>query len=229
MALQRMILLPPELWENRSQEPPTVKKILKSKDHIYNKWTQIRLHQDPYLKTEKRKREPIPIPIIETGSTKPSFKTKPKRKYIIGSFPLFKTEIESETDASPTHSKYIHNVLTRKVSHDPTFGVYRDDTIGAFKIGRSSFKYNDKHVVVDGKRYKATQGLWELLTQSRPDKNLVIHQDRQAYKQILLQSNAHRVNYSPSGKIKANKGLKYTRFISQLFTNTKEVPWESFS
>jgi len=125
---------------------------------------------------------------------------------------LFITESESETDASPTFSKYIHNVLTREVSHDPTFGVYQDDTNGAFKIGRSSFKYNDKHVFVDGQKYKATQGLWELLTQSRPDKNLVTHQDRQAYKQILLQSNTHRVNYSPSGKIKANKGLKYMRF-----------------
>jgi len=74
MALQRMILVPPELWENRSQEPPPVKKILKSKDHSYNKCTQVRLHHDPYLKTEKRKREPISIPIIETGSTKPSLK-----------------------------------------------------------------------------------------------------------------------------------------------------------
>ena len=79
---------------------------------------------------------------------------------------------------------------------------------------------------VDGKRYKAIQGLWELLTQSRPDKNVVTHEDRQAYKQILLQSNAHRVDYSPSGKIKAYKGLKYTRFISQLFTNTKERSWK---
>ena len=51
-------------------------------------------------------------------------------------------------------------------------------------------------------------------------------QDKQAYKQIPLQSNAHSVNYTPSGKIKADKGLKYTRFISQLFTNTKDVPWE---
>ena len=82
---------------------------------------------------------------------------------------------------------------------------------------------------VDGKRYKATQGLWELLTQSRPDKHLVTNQDKQAYKQILLQSNAHRVKYSPSGKIKANKSLKYTRFISQLFTDTKDVPWESLN
>ena len=62
--------------------------------------------------------------------------------------------------------------------------------------------------------------------QSRPYKHLVTHQDREAYKQILLQLNAHRVNYSTSGKIKANKGLKYTRFISQLFTDTKYVPWK---
>jgi len=78
MALQRMILVPPELWENRNQEPPPpIKEILKRKDHSYNKWTQFRLHQDPYLKPEKQKREHFPIPIIETGSTKPSFKTKP--------------------------------------------------------------------------------------------------------------------------------------------------------
>ena len=44
----------------------------------------VRLHKDSYLKTEKRKREPIPISIIETGDT--------KLKSIIGSVPLFKTE-----------------------------------------------------------------------------------------------------------------------------------------
>jgi hypothetical protein len=76
MALQRMILFPPELWENRSQAPPPpVKKILYSKDHSYNKWTQVRLHQHPYLKTEKLKREPMAIPIVETGDES-SFKTK---------------------------------------------------------------------------------------------------------------------------------------------------------
>ena len=170
------------------------------------------MHQYPYLKTEKQKREPISI--IETGSTIPSFKTKPKRKRIVGSVPLFKRESESETDTSRTQSKYIHNVLSRKVSHESNFGDCQDDIDGSFKIVRSSFKYNNKHVFVDGKRYNATQGLWELLNQSRPDINDVAQQDRQAYKQILLQSNAHRLNYRPSGKIKAKKVLKYMGFIS---------------
>jgi len=146
MALQRMILVPPELWESRCQTPPPpppVKRYLKLTTTVITNGPKFAFIKDPYLKTEKQKREPIPIPVIETGSTEPSFKTKPKRKRIIGSVPLFKTQSESETDVSPVHSEYIQNVLRRKVSHDPTFGVYQDDADGSCKIGRSSFKYND--------------------------------------------------------------------------------------
>jgi len=66
--------------------------------------------------------------------------------------------------------------------------VYQDKTDVSFKIGRSSFKYNDKHVFMDGKKYKATQGLWELLTKSKPDKNTVTFQDRHIskYSQSLV-------------------------------------------
>ena len=105
-------------------------KIIKRSEHNYNKWTQTRLHHDSYLKTEKRKREPIRIPIVEMGGTPDSktiFQTKKQRKRIIGSAPAFKSETaksESETDvsdASPMHSKYIHSIVRRNVSHDPTF------------------------------------------------------------------------------------------------------------
>jgi hypothetical protein len=68
-----------------------------------------------------------------------------------------------------------------------------------------------------GKKYKAKPGVWELLSRSKLDKDLVTLHDRQTYKPILLQSNAHRVNCSPTGKIRENKGLKYTQFISRLF------------
>jgi len=62
-----LLLVPTELCEKRCQTPslPPVKTILKGKDHSHNKWTRDHLHQGPYLKTEKRKREPIPVPIIE--------------------------------------------------------------------------------------------------------------------------------------------------------------------
>ena len=99
MALQSFILVPRELWQNRCQTPPPppVKKVLNIKDHSSNKWTQVRLHQDPYLKTGKQKRESIPIPIIKIASSKRSFKTKLNWKLRIGSVPLFKMKSESET------------------------------------------------------------------------------------------------------------------------------------
>jgi len=78
-----------------------------------------------------------------------------------------------------------------------------------------------KHVFIDGRKYKATQGTWELLTEANPDRNSVTMQDKQIYKQILIQSNAHRFIYSPSRKIKASKSLKYRRFISPLFSNKR--------
>jgi hypothetical protein len=99
-------------------------------------------------------------------------------KRIIGSVLLFTTEFLSETDVSPMHSDYIRNVLRRNVSHDPTFGVYQNDSDCSFKIGPWKFKYNYKYVCVDGRKYKATQELWELLTKAKPDKNAVTIQDR---------------------------------------------------
>ena len=137
MALQWMFLVPPEMLETRSQTtPPPVKTILNCKDHSYNKRMKVRLHQDPFLKSEKQKREPIPIPIVETKVTRPGFKAKPKGDRITGSLSWFKTETldsESETYSLPIHSGYINNILKRNVSHDRTFGVYQDETDGSFK------------------------------------------------------------------------------------------------
>ena len=76
----------------------------------------------PIPENRKGKTGTIPIPITEKGDT--------KRKRIICSVPLFKTEMldsESESESLPVNSNYIDNVLKRKGSHDPTFGVYQDD------------------------------------------------------------------------------------------------------
>jgi len=76
---------------------------------------------------------------------------------------MIKTESldsKSETVSSPVHTMYIHNILKRILSHDRNFGVCQDDTDGSFKIGRLSFKYNNKHLFADGKSYKRTHGFW---------------------------------------------------------------------
>jgi hypothetical protein len=62
-----MILDPPELWDNRCKTPtppPRVKEILNIRVNSYDKLTLVRIHQDPFLKTERQKGVPIPVPII---------------------------------------------------------------------------------------------------------------------------------------------------------------------
>jgi len=146
MALQRMNLVPPELRRNRCQTPPPppFKKFLNCKDHSYNKWTQVR-----YLKTEKQKRELISIPTMQTRGINPRFKTKPKRVRLIGlkekSYSMNPKTIFQSIFKMPWDVKY-RTILCF---------VY---TVGSFKIGRSNFKYNDKHLFVDGINYKWEKG-----------------------------------------------------------------------
>jgi len=66
-----------------------------------------------------------------------------------------------------------------------------------------------------------------IVENSKPDLNAVTIQNRQACKEIFLQSNENRVNYSPTGKTKENGGLKYTRFISQLLTDKNQEAWKT--
>jgi hypothetical protein len=120
--------------------PPPVRTILKRKDHSYNKSTELRLQQDPSLRTERLNREPIAVPIVETTrKTSPFIKAE-------------KPESEMQTGFQPVHSKYIQNVLKRKLMHDPTIGLYQDDTNSCFKIGRLSFTYTDNSAFVDGRK-----------------------------------------------------------------------------
>jgi len=76
--------------------------------------------------------------------------------------PVFKTETiqsESVSGASLVNSKYIENVLRRKLSHDHTFGVYHDNA-GSFKMRRSNVKYSDKHVFGYGKSTMQRKVCW---------------------------------------------------------------------
>jgi len=54
MVLQCMILVLSELCDNRSQTQPSVMTLLRNKNHSYNKWTQVLLHQDPNRKQKKK-------------------------------------------------------------------------------------------------------------------------------------------------------------------------------
>jgi len=47
-------------------------------------------------------------------------------------------------------------------------------------------------IIVDGKRYPGTSGLYELIFKKFPEETICMNADKQKYKSILLATNAHR-------------------------------------
>jgi len=78
------------------------------------------------------------------------------------------------------------------VSHDPTFGVYQDDSDGSFKIG-VRFLNITMDTICRWRKIQGKTGSVGIVDRVYPDRNRVTLEDRQAYKQILLQYNVHRL------------------------------------
>lgn len=98
---------------------------------------------------------------------------------------------------------------------DYTYGPhYEGDTL---MIGDSKVEFDMNDIIVNGIRYTGTQGLYELIFMKTPDVTYYRQNDLDAYKSILIATNAHRQRYQADGKVNSNKGYKYRNIISKLF------------
>ena len=62
----------------------------------------------------------------------------------------------------------------------------RRDVDGTFRIGDAEVAIDlDSNVIVHGKSYKETRGLFELLTRKKFDQSFITNSDLKAYKDIL--------------------------------------------
>jgi hypothetical protein len=66
-------------------------------------------------------------------------------------------------------------------------------------------------------KFKATKGLWELLTRKKVDKYLVKEDDMQKYKNILELPNAHLERYEPGADIQISTGANFRDIIFNCF------------
>lgn len=95
------------------------------------------------------------------------------------------------------------------------FGVRRER--GKLMMGTSRVEVYDDKISIAGHAYKKTPGLYELLFKKVPNLEIVTENDGQMYKEMLIETNAHRRDYNPNKPIKANKGRKYLHIIKPLF------------
>lgn len=86
---------------------------------------------------------------------------------------------------------------------------------GDWHYGNNKLKYTDKIIKINDVNYKLTTGLFQLLFHSKPIQ--YSKTDLKNYKQILLETNAHKRNFQPNSQIKGSKSYKYQYIIKNLF------------
>ncbi|TLY48867.1 MAG: hypothetical protein E6K54_00025 [Gammaproteobacteria bacterium] len=161
---------------------------------------------------------------------KPSMTSTPRADAELTSF--LETD-EGQADASQFLSKHFLNDLTREYMDimirnmgnkttqiDHNYGPRYESS--RLMVGDSPLEFDDNgNIKVAGTSYKPTRGLYELLFKRVPDKNTYDEDDLQAYKDILIKTNAHKKNYLHGNKINRLTGsTKYKEVISKLFPLT---------
>jgi hypothetical protein len=115
--------------------------------------------------------------------------------------------------ASPYVSAYVYH--TGNVDNDLGMRRYAD---GTFRIGDADVEIDhDSNDIVQGKSYKGTRGLFELLTRKKVDQTFITERDFKSYKEILQATHGHLQNNDPAGDIKTKRGTKFKDVISKLF------------
>lgn len=127
--------------------------------------------------------------------------------------------LDTSTQTESLAEQYLRNLSKSKyrIHMDQTYGVRADGSGGAV-IGDSKIVFSkNNYIYVQSKKYRSTPGLLELLFMAVPNKELVQVDDLNAYKEILIMTNAHKQTYSSDMPINRNKSKKYTTTISVLF------------
>ncbi|XP_058985527.1 uncharacterized protein LOC131805847 [Musca domestica] len=100
---------------------------------------------------------------------------------------------------------------------DVVYGPHKDNN-GEWRFGDQPLKISNEKIMIGNKNWALTPGLFELLFYQDP-KNYD-HTELDIYKTILLDTNAHKINYESNGRIKSNRGQKYKKIIKNIIEDT---------
>jgi hypothetical protein len=109
-----------------------------------------------------------------------------------------------------TFKKYTSN----EKSTDTTFGIYSKND--HFYIGDKAISIHNDDITVGDKTYAGTPGPWELITMAKTNKSIYNNNDFEAYKEILVETNAMRQPSNPS-KPKSSRSTKYKEIIKPIW------------
>ena len=96
---------------------------------------------------------------------------------------------------------------------DELYGIRRDGN--TLMIRSAAVTADEKgDIFTGGTRFKGRRGLLELLTRKNVNSDMITKSDLNAYKRILVLTNAHLVWYEPGGDVQVSRGVKYAKVIA---------------
>ena len=116
--------------------------------------------------------------------------------------------------------KYLRKFATKDEA-DTTYGLY--DKYSKFYIGNKQVVIIGNNIVVDDEEYEGTPGLWELIVSKNPDDKIIMRNDLENYKRLMIKTSAlHRDNNPNSNYPKGGKSANWNKFLSFIWHNRKE-------
>ena len=101
---------------------------------------------------------------------------------------------------------------------DKTFGLYAENK--KFKIGDKPVTIKNNDIIIEGKTYIGSPGLWELITSNNPQN--FTEEDYINYIKLLVQTNTiHQGNDPNNTKPKSSGGSKWNNLISPIWEEIK--------
>jgi len=92
-----------------------------------------------------------------------------------------------------------------------------------FFLGNTEVDFEGNDLVIGGKRYAGTRGLWYLLVMKRPVVGLATEEDKKNYEEIMTETGAMGNRKNPQ-KPAANRGYKWETLIKPIWEKHVQKP-----
>jgi len=228
----------------RKHRPEVKEEIVKSQNAIREKLKRLKFEEDDRTQYLKKTFEPITEPlntIIKSNAAVESMtksintneklhgetntdnhmsdeylKSQNKEEKI----PEKKTQSEKHAidPALQTFFK-MHADRENHENLDKRYGIRSDGQ--RWMLGDSPINVEGDKIIIQGKKFQGSLGLYELLFLKKPNKNFYTKNDLATYKAMLFMTNAHKQVFDPSKHMSSNRGEKYNNVIKGLFKKNK--------
>lgn len=135
---------------------------------------------------------------------------------------LQESESETRLHEYPNILQHYAKLLSHESSrhHDPAsnldlsrYAIHYNISTDKWTMAKSFVTFDKDDLIIKGKRYNGTPGLYALLTLKKVDLDSITDEDIDNYINIVRTTNAHRLKYLPKGRVAKTTTWKYTNLL----------------